>query len=346
MRILIYGAGAIGSYLGALLSEAGEDVTLVARGAQYEALSRDGLSITWVDGRTRQMRVKTCLPGAAGSGFDLVLVTQKSMQLAASARDLSATLAPGGALVMIQNGLPWWYFEGIDSPWRGTRLASLDPQGELARAIDLTQVIGAVIYKPVMVTAPGQLFIPAFKADRLVIGEVDNCITPRVRDIAALLTRAGMLGEVTDDIRLAKWTKLMSNLVWNPLSALTQSASGHIAALPGAAALVRDMMREGEAVARAAGVLITADIDGELARVKGNFAQQPSMMQDIRAGRALEIDAILNAVIEIADLAGVAVPALRHIAACVSLLDQRVREDGVAFAPQPVVRVAATVPSV
>lgn len=341
MRILIFGAGAIGGYLGGLLTAAGEDVTLLARGAQYEALSREGLDITWADGRTRLIRVKTCLPDAAGSGFDLVLVTLKSMQLAASARALCATLTPGGALVMIQNGLPWWYFDGIDSPWRGTRLASVDPQGELARGIDLAQVIGAVIHQPVMVTAPGQLFIPAFKAERLVIGELDNRITPRVREIAALLTRSGMRGEVSDDIRLAKWTKLMTNLVWNPLSALTQSTSGHIAALPGAAALVRDMMREGEAVARAAGVTITADIDGELARVQGNFTQQPSMMQDIRAGRALEIDAILNAVIEIADLTGVAVPALRHIAACVSLLDQRVRDDGVAFAPQRVARAAA-----
>ena len=140
--------------------------------------------------------------------------------------------------------------------------------------------------------------------------------------------------EVTDDIRLAKWGKLISNLVWNPLCAITQSTSGHIVALAGGADLVRQLMREGEAVARAAGVPLTADIDGEFVRAHGNFSQQPSMMQDIRAGRPMEIDAILNAVIEMADLTGVAVPALRNIAACVSLLDQRVRGDGVAIVPQ------------
>ena len=253
MRILIYGAGAIGSYLGGQLAAAGADVTLLARGAQYEALARAGLSIAWPDGRTQHVQVKSCRPGAAEGKFDLVLVTLKAMQIAAVAADINATLAPSGVLVMIQNGLPWWYFDGVDSPWRGTRLASLDPDGALGRAFDLARVIGAVIYKPVMVTAPGQLFIPPFKAERLIVGEVDNRVSTRVQDIAALVSSAGLPCEVSDDIRLAKWAKLISNLVWNPLCALTQSTSGHIAALPGGADLVRQLMREGEAVARARG---------------------------------------------------------------------------------------------
>ena len=333
MRSLIYGAGAIGSYLGGQLAAAGTDATLLARGAQYEALSREGLTISWSDGRKQHIKVNACRPGEAQGTFDIVFVTLKSMQIAAVAADINALLSPSGVMVMIQNGLPWWYFEGVDSPLRGKRLACLDADGALARSIDLSRVIGAVIYKPVMVTAPGQLFIPPFKAERLIIGELDNRVSARARDIAALVDNAGLRCEVTDDIRLAKWAKLISNLVWNPLCALTQSTSGHIAALPGGAELVRQLMREGEAVARAAGVPLTADIDGELARVHGNFSQQPSMMQDIRAGRAMEIDAILNAVIEMADLTGVAVPALRNIAACVSLLDQRVRSDGVAIVP-------------
>lgn len=346
MRVLVYGAGAIGAYLGGLLTESGVDVTLLARGAQLEALARDGLSLTLADGRTRKIAVKTCRSvdtgygdtrsGDTGGRFDLVFVTLKSMQLAAAAADIAAMLAPGGDLVMIQNGLPWWYFDHVDSPWRGTTLASLDADGVLARGYDLTRVIGAVIYKPVMVTAPGQIKLPSFDGDKLILGEIDNCVSERVQRIAAMVSAAGLPAEVSADIRLAKWRKLASNLVWNPLSALTQSPPGRIAATAGGAALVRDMMREGNAVAAAVGMDTGLDAESELRRVKGNFTQQPSMLQDLRAGRALEWDAILNVVIEIAGLTGVAVPALQHVAACVGLIDQRIRDDGVAFVPVPV----------
>ncbi len=336
MRVLIYGAGAIGAYLGGLLTESGVDVTLLARGAQLEALARDGLKVTTADGRTRTIAVQTCRPGAANRRYDLVFVTLKSMQLAAAASDIAATLAPDGDLVMIQNGLPWWYFEQLDSPLRGIALASLDPDGALARGYDLTRVIGAVIYKPVMVTAPGQLKLPSFDGDKLILGEIDNRASERVQRIAAMVSAAGLAGEVSTDIRLAKWRKLASNLVWNPLSALTQSPPGRIAATAGGAALVRDMMREGAAVAAAVGIDTGLDAETELRRVQGNFTQQPSMLQDLRAGRALELDAILNVVIEIAGLTGVAVPALQHVAACVGLIDQRIRDDGVAFVPVPV----------
>ena len=335
MRTLIYGAGAIGGYVGGLLSKAGNDVTLLARGAHAAALERDGLTIEWHDGRNLHVRPSVALPGAAIGKFNKIFVTLKSMQLADAAADIARLLAPGGNLVMIQNGLPWWYFEHLDSQLSGTRLKSLDPDGRLAQEFDLERVIGAVIYKPVMLAAPGRLFIPKVPLDRLIIGELDGGISERAQRVAAQVSAAGLPTEVTPDIRLEKWQKLGSNLVWNPLSALTQSTSGYVAASPAGADLVRRMIGEGRAVAASLGVTIDLDAETELKRVKGNFSQQPSMMQDIRAGRPLELDAILGVVIEIAALTGVPVPTLTDIATCVDLLDRRVREDRVAFRPQP-----------
>jgi 2-dehydropantoate 2-reductase len=335
MRILIYGAGAIGGYLGALLAQRGDDVTLLARGATRAALARDGLQVTWHDGRKLHVHVPTCEPGQLPGRFDLVIVTLKSMQLPEAARAIAAAVTPDGALLMVQNGLPWWYFDRVPSPWAGTQLRSLDPDGALAATLDLDRVVGAVIYKPVMATAPGQLFIPAAKGERLVVGEVDDRPTPRLQRIADRVGGAGLPVEIAPDIRAAKWEKLLVNLVWNPLCALTQSPSGFIAAAPGGPALARAMMAEGLAVARSLGVSTGFDPDAELRRVEGNFTQQPSMLQDVRAGRPLEWQAIVGAVIETAALTGVPVPTLTTIAACVGVLDQRIRADGVAFSPIP-----------
>ncbi len=333
MRTLIFGAGAIGGYLGGLIADAGADVTLLARGAQYHALTDAGIKLEWADGRNKQFRVKTCEPGKAGGGYDLVIVTLKSMQLAGAADEMMASLAPHGSLVMIQNGLPWWYFERVDSPWRGRQLASLDADGKLAKKIALDRVIGAVIYKPVTGKAPGHLFLPKTELDNLILGEPDNRLSERAQQIATFMTATCIPTEVTTDIRAAKWGKLLLNVLWNPLCTLTQSAPGRIVATAGGAELVRQLSRESAAVAASIGIASKLDVEAELRRVAGNFAQTPSMLQDLRAGRPLEWDAILNVIIEIAELTGVAVPALRNVAACIGLLDQRVRTEGVAVRP-------------
>ena len=336
MRVLVYGAGAIGGYLGALLAQHGADVTLLARGATRQAIAAHGLQVDWAaSGRSLHVDVPTCRPGQAEGRFDVVFVTLKSMQLAAAARDIAATLAPDGVLVMIQNGLPWWYFDGLASPWRGQALRSLDPDGTLAAAFPLASVVGAVIHKPVTVTAPGRLVVPDVKADKLVVGELDGRRSARLERIAALVGLSGLPVEITADIRKAKWDKLLVNLVWNPLSALTRSAPGAIAACPPAVAMARAMMAEGLAVASSVGVQLDFDADAELKRVAGNFTQQPSMLQDVQAGRPLEWQAILGAVIEVAGLTGVAVPTLKNIAACLDVLDQGLRRAAAAIAPVP-----------
>lgn len=324
MRILIYGAGAIGGDLGGMLTLAGADVTLLARGEHLHALQAQGLKVHRPEQATQTIPVRAVSASDAGQGYDLVVVTLKAMQLSAVAEDLMARLSPQGALLMIQNGLPWWYFEGIDSPWRGTRIPCLDPEGVLARTIALDRVVGAVIYKPATVLAPGEILLPKVMAPRLILGEVDDQISPRLTRIQALFQQTGLGTEVTQNIRLAKWQKLMMNLIWNPLCAICQNAPGHIVAEPRARALVAQLIEEGRSVAHALGMPVEVEVATELERVQNNFTQTPSMLQDIRMGRAMEIDAIMNAVIEMAHLAQVPVPGLSMVAGVLGVLNQGV----------------------
>ena len=336
-RILIYGAGAIGSYMGAKLAESGADVTLLARGAHADAMAAaGGVMFLNPGGRDRLVPVKVCRPGETEGRYDIVFVALKTTQIASNADDLMRVIADGGAMVMVQNGLPWWYFEGVDSQWRGSSLRSLDPDGTLARKMDLRHVIGCAVYRPAQLSAPGTVMAPEISYERLIIGELDGKKSERCRLVATALNTATIPCEITCDIRAAAWQKLMVNLIWNPITALTQSAPGHISAYPPATELFKNILREGSAVAASLGVQVDLDGDTELKRMTGNFTGKPSMLQDVRAGRPMEVDSILNAAIEIADLTDVPVPTLRTMAACVGLLDERIRQDRVGFAPAPV----------
>lgn len=328
MRILIYGAGAIGSDLGALLSASGEDVQLLARGAQLAALQANGVTVEYQGQPSVQVPVKALSAEESSGRFDLIFVTLKSTQLAGAAKSIVSLLAPDGVMVMIQNGLPWWYFDGVESAHQGARLSCLDPDGVLQREMPLSQVLGAVIYRPVTQTAPGKIFLPKVMPPKLQIGEVDNQLSKRLQSIADLVSRAGLPTEATQDIRRAKWQKLMMNLIWNPLSSITQSSPGYIVQSTLAADIVGLMMLEGSAVARSVGIDLKVDPLAELERVRQNLAQTPSMLQDVRAGRPIEFDAIMNVVVEMAQLTGVPVPTLKSVAAMLDVLNAGVIRQG------------------
>lgn len=328
MRILIYGAGAIGSDLGALLSASGEDVQLLARGAQLAALQANGVTVEHQGQPSVQVPVKALSAEECSGRFDLIFVTLKSTQLAAAAKSIVSLLAPDGVMVMIQNGLPWWYFDGVESAHQGARLTCLDPDGVLQREMPLSKVVGAVIYRPVTQTAPGKIFVPKVMPPKLQIGEVDNQLSKRIQSIADLVSRAGLPTEATQDIRRAKWQKLMMNLIWNPLSSITQSSPGYIVQSALASDMVGLMMQEGSAVARSVGIDIKVDPLAELERVRHNVAQQPSMLQDVRAGRPIEFDAIINVVVEMAQLTGLSVPTLKSVAAMLDVLNAGVIRQG------------------
>lgn len=334
MKVLVYGAGAIGGYLGAILTAAGEDVTLVARGAQYDALAKRGVMLEGPrSGRPDPVKVRVCRPGEEKAPYDVIFVTLKSQQIAAAAQHLRGLVARDGVLVFPQNGIPWWYFDGINSKYRGTPLKTLDPDGVLARTFESHMIIGGTALKPADLVEPGRIRLPDADTDALVIGEIDNRITPRVQEIAAMTTRAGWNGRVSDDIRKVKWTKLTGNAVWNSLGAITQSTAREVAEFAETRLLAVALMREVMAVAAAVGTVLDADPEAMVSGAAKRASLPTSTLQDVRAGRPLEMDAIVNVVLELGQLTGVATPSLAVVAACVNLLNRRISDDGVAVKP-------------
>jgi 2-dehydropantoate 2-reductase len=208
MRILVYGAGAIGGFLGGILTRAGADVTLLARGAQYEALSKRGLILEGPkSGSPEPIRVRVARPEEVKPPHDMIFVGLKSQHLAAAAAHMVGLLAPGGSIVLGQNGLPYWYFEKLDSPLRGSRLTSVDPDGTLAKTIPIDAVVGGVIFKPADLVEPGRVRLADQASDRLVIGELDGTRTPRLDAIKSAIEAAGWPVEISSNIRAVKWRK-------------------------------------------------------------------------------------------------------------------------------------------
>jgi 2-dehydropantoate 2-reductase len=334
MRILVFGTGAVGGFVGGILTAAGVDVTLVARGAQYEALSKRGLILEGPkSGRPDPIRVKVCRPGEEKPPYDVIFVGLKSQQLAAAAAHMVGLMARGGSIILGQNGLPYWYFEKLDSPLRGSRLTSVDPDGTLARTIPIDAVIGGVINKPADLVEPGRIRLADQASDRLAIGELDNRITPRLKEIAAVVESAGWPVLISDNIRLLKWRKQLSNAVLNPLAAITQATHRQIGEFADTRRYAKLMMDEVLAVAASVGITVGTSPDEMLADVVKRVGIPSSTLQDVRAGRSLELDALTNAVIDVGRLTGVPTPNLEIAAACAGLLNQRIVNDGVAFAP-------------
>lgn len=334
MRILVYGAGAVGGFLGGILTRAGADVTLVARGAQYEALSKKGLILEGPkSGSPEPIRVRVSRPEDVKPSYDLVFPGLKSQQLGAAAAHMVGLLAPGGSIVLGQNGLPYWYFEKIDSPLRGSRLTSVDPDGTLARTIPIDAVVGGVIFKPADLVEPGRVRLADQASDRLVIGELDGGKTARLDAIKSAIEAAGWPVEISSNIRAVKWRKQLSNAVLNPLAAITQATHRQIGEYGATQRYAKLMMAEVIAVAASVGVKLDATPDQVIEDVLKRVGIPSSTLQDVRAGRSLELDALTNAVIDIGRLTRVATPNLEIVAACAGLLNQRIVADRVAFAP-------------
>ena len=337
MRILVYGAGSVGGFLGGILTAAGADVTLVARGAQFDALSQRGLLLEGPkSGRPDRIRVRVCRPGQENPPYDLIVVGLKSHQIPGAAAHMVSLLARDGMILLGQNGLPYWYFEKLDSPLRGSRLASVDPDGTLAKTIPIDAVIGGVMNKPADLVEPGHIRLADQATDRLVIGELDNKMTPRLAAIKAVIEPAGWTVAVTDNIRAVKWRKLLSNGALNPLAAITQSTHRQIGDFEPTRRLARRMMDEIAAVAASVGIQLDMTADQMIDDVRKRVGIPSSTLQDVRFGRELELGALINAVIDVGRLTSVPTPYLEAASACTGLLNQRIVDDGVAFAPTAV----------
>ena len=323
MRICIAGAGSVGGLIGGRLAAAGEDVSLIARGPHLEAIRGDGLRLVAPDGAEQILRLPATADPASLPPQDAIFLATKAHDAAALAPSLAPLLAPHTTVVTAMNGIPWWYFHREGGPLDGTRLASVDPDGALAAHVDSGRVLGAVVWLSAEVSAPG--VIRHTSGLRLPVGEPHGETSARVSDVAAALARAGFKSPVRTDIRTELWLKLWGNLAFNPVSLLTHATLEDLARDPGTRAVIRAMMTEAQAVAGALGIRFPLDID---ARIRGAGEIGPhrtSTLTDLVRGKTVELDALLGAVVEIAEMVGVDTPTLRHVFA---LAVRRAREAG------------------
>jgi 2-dehydropantoate 2-reductase len=322
VRIAVIGVGSIGGLLAASLARAGEDVSVVARGAHLQAIRANGLKLVDATGEfTAQIAATDRIADLPPQ--DCVVIGVKSHQVADVADDMPALLGAETTILTAQNGVPWWYFEKHGGAHDGRRLESVDPGGHIARALPIERVIGSVVYQAAEIVAPG--VIRHIEGHRFTLGEIDGAATPRVKALSQTFERAGFKSPVVSDIRSEIWLKLLGNATLNPVSALTRATLEDICRFPLSRELIAGMMTEVRSVAEALGVRLRLSIEKRIAGAEAVGAHKTSMLQDIEAGRALEIDALLGAVLELAAIVGLEVPRLAAVYALVKLLTARDR---------------------
>lgn len=321
MRICIVGAGAIGGWLGAKLIQAGTEVTLIARGAHLAAIEANGLTIEYRDGRQEVVRPALATADMAAAGpHDMVIVAVKAQSLPALAAPMRALYGPDTAVVYAQNGIPWWYFFRHGGPYEGRQIEAVDPGGVIAANTEIERVIGCVVYPAAAIERPG--VIRHLEGNRFTLGEPDGSRSERALRLSKLLESVGLRAPVKTDIRNEIWLKLWGNLSFNPISALTRATLDRIIADQGTYTLAATMMAEAQQVAETLGVRFPVSIERRIRMAEEIGAHKTSMLQDIEAKRPTEIDALLGAVVELADLTGVPAPTMRAIYAVTSLLDR------------------------
>ena len=319
MRIVIVGAGAIGGYVGARLCAAHADVTLVARGAHLRAIQREGLSVQSPDGDLTVAPSATSDIPSLGRA-DVVMLGVKAQSLTALAPALRPLFGPDTVVVSMQNGLPWWYFQGTGGRFDAFHLERVDPGGIVAGAIEPSRVVGSIVYVSAELAAPGH--IRHTEGNRITFGEPDGTRSDRTRRIAAALIAAGFRCPVTTRIRHEIWVKLLGNVAFNPISALTGGTLEELVRHPDVSRLVRELMAETEAVAARLGIELPISIDQRMAGAEKVGAHKTSMRQDFEAGRPMELEAVVGAVVELGERLGVAMTATRAVYACAKMLDQ------------------------
>ncbi len=314
MRVAIFGAGAIGGFIAAKLAQAGADVTVIARGPHLAAMQARGLTLR--SGGESVTVHPRCVADAAEAGIqDYVLVTLKAHSLPGAAPVIAQLMGPDTALVTAINGVPYWYFYGLDGPHRDRRVESVDPGGALWTVLPPAHVIGAVVYPAAEITEPG--VIDHSYGDRFSLGEPDGSRSPRAEALSRLLIGAGLKAPVRPRIRDEIWVKLWGNMAFNPVSALTGSTLDRLTGRPELRAVCRAMMQEGRAVAEALGIRFAIDVDKRIEGAAEVGVHKTSMLQDLERGRPMEIDALLGAVVELGELTGEAMPMSRAILALV-----------------------------
>jgi 2-dehydropantoate 2-reductase len=319
VRIVIVGAGAIGGYIGAKLARAGADVVLFARGPHLEAMRERGLRVRSDDG---DFEVRPDVTGdlAAIGPSDVVFLGVKAHSLTALAPQLAPLLGPDTIVVSTQNGIPWWYFQGVGGELDGLRLERVDPGGVIADSIEPRRVLGSLAYFATDIVEPG--VIHHTEGNRISFGEPDGTRSERARRVAEALIAAGFRSPVTTRFRHEIWVKLLGNVAFNPISALTGGTLEELVRHPDTSRLVRTLMTETETVAARLGIEMPISIDQRMAGAEKVGAHKTSMLQDYEAGRPMELEAVVGAVVELGERLGVSMPATQAVYACAKLLDE------------------------
>ena len=317
MRIAIVGVGAIGGLLAVSLSRAGEDVSVVARGPHLAAIRALGLRLLDASGDyTARLPASDRLADLGPQ--DCIVLGVKAHQVADVAADVAAALGPQTVILTAQNGVPWWYFCKSGAPHEGRRLESVDPGGRIGDLLPAGRLIGSVVYAAGEIEAPG--VVRHVEGNRFTLGELDGAVTSRATALSQALQRAGFKAPVVADIRSEIWMKLWGNATFNPVSALTRARLDHICRFPPSRALIAEMMAEVRAVGEALGVKFRLSIEKRIAGTEAIGAHKTSMLQDVEAGRAPEIEALVGAVIEMARLVERPTPRLVAVYALVKLM--------------------------
>jgi 2-dehydropantoate 2-reductase len=322
VRYAIVGAGAIGAYVGASLVRAGAEVVLIARGAHLTAMRRGGLRV--ISGQGEFTVAPGCTDVCADVGpVDVVIITLKAHQIEGMLGEIAHLVRPDTVIVSMQNGVPWWYFQQHGGPLEGRTLESVDPGGRLAAAFDPDNVVGCAVYSSTEMIAPG--VVRHIEGTRYTLGAPSGQVTRRLEKIAADFAAGGLKAPLTANIRVDVWTKLLGNVCFNPLSALTRSTLAELAGDALLAPTVRAMMTETLAVAAQLGVTLDVTIDRRIDGARRVGDHKTSTLQDIEAGRPLEVDCLIGAVVELGDLLGVDVATTRHVYGLTKMLDRSMR---------------------
>ena len=325
MNIAIVGAGAIGGMLAVRLALSGQSVTVVDRGAHLEAIKERGLKVVHADRSEETAKNLKAVASCAEAGkHDLVILALKANVIEGIAPAMRALFNPDTIVLPVQNGLPWWYFQNFKGPHQNYRLKTADPNGVIEANIEARRIIGCVVYPAGEIIAPG--VITHVEGNRFPVGELDGSQSERVKKLSEVLVAAQLKAPILDDIRSEIWLKLWGNMSFNPISALTHATMVDICQEPATRELVADMMREAQGIGEKLGATFRMPIEKRIAGAEKVGKHKTSTLQDVEAGRRIEIDALIGSVIELGALTGIATPAIRAVYALMKLLDRTMAE--------------------
>ena len=334
MKIAVIGAGAIGGLVGARLALAGEDVTFLVRGKNLSAIRENGFRLVAADGREEVARLKATDRYAEAGVQDLVILAMKAHQVEAVLPELHHLMGPDTVVLPMQNGIPFWYFHRHGGALEGTPVRSVDPEGAVSRGIDARRILGCVVYPASELVKPG--VVHHIEGDRFPLGEIDGSATSeRAQRVSEAFTRAGFKSPVLEDIRSEIWLKLWGNLSFNPISALSHATLVDICQYPLSRELAANMMREAQAVATRLNITFRVPLEKRIAGAEKVGKHKTSMLQDVEAGRAPEIDALVGSVAELARLTETPTPHIDTVYALVKLLARGMEETGGGVRMQP-----------